>query len=554
MRVFQIHEESTKYIVWKDQKSDFMLLFTTVKEWRALVVRRTRERTAKWRHEASIVRNRFNLLSSIFLSWQRAIYVQVVSREHCAEKLDQLARKCLVAWEKWAYKVFLSRKKWARTYPLQLYFRHLFVGCRVQRLGDLSVIRKCFGRWVENWTYEWKTKGENWSYRCLTKMVFREWKWCVLWIGSEKKFVSEECEGEQRGGERLFDYRPRMRIRKEEEVKEGGEGGEGRAGEGGEGRTGTGAGAGAEQPGAVQQEAFLTQAQVQAQARVERRGIGISLVPLSSGPLYGRSAVDLYRNTVVAKKTFKWWTGISDRTRTLRRNLGALSRLASFMKKKDAFSRFPGATLKAKVDRFVKKRITRSVFAEWKLISRSYLKRKGDEERSGVLRNKSERGMQEQIMMGEREEEDANWFGRGGEKSFLMRVGAGDLRRLGKAWRGWRDIAARGRQARYARGMKLKEKERALKRTVFGEWADATHFINRRHSWGEALGQRAREKPGGPENALRDRSAGLMNYMNSMGKAAVESSYVGKSTERWVEAAGAGSREVMERIAREWRS
>lgn len=71
----------------------------------------------------------------------------VVGREWRRERGREGLRKCLVEWDKWAYKVRRCRRKWAVEKVTRWAFRGLYVGCQVQRMGDGKWKREVWKRW-----------------------------------------------------------------------------------------------------------------------------------------------------------------------------------------------------------------------------------------------------------------------------------------------------------------------------------------------------------------------------------------------------------------------
>ena len=546
VRVFTIHRVTSEAVVF-EHRSDFAILLQLVKGWRTYCANRTATLTARIQREGRERENMFNVISRVFLGWQRVTYVALCAREFREERVREQLRWIIVEWERWSYKVVGVRRKHGRTKVLRVHFTHFARGCVVSRKGEMTVLRRRFEAWVRRWRWEWGGKGEEWRVRCLKRLVFKEWKWCAMWAGGERKFVSEVV-----GGSRVFDYRPHMKVAGGPltQVEGGVAGGVTSVQEGAEAALSGGVVTSATRVAgkrAVYGALFAIKTRCPlVHADLNSSGPGVCVGGLTldhaAGDMTGRDAVVLYYHCKLLQRKFSYWGGISARHAHLRRNMGRLSRLANMIKLKDAFSRFPGATLSHKVDAFVRKRVLRQLFGEWKVMSKSYVKRKGDEVRSDMLRQRNRLDMEKRVVLGEKSEEDERFLGYGGggsNQSFLMGLGVGAVGTMGKAWRGWRDVAANGRMKRYGQAVKLKERDRALVKTVFEGWSDCTHFIFRRHSWGNRLTTRVQEREG-ERGGLRDRSNILMNYMNTMGRAAVESSFVSSRAEKWSREAGGG--------------
>ena len=245
--------------------------------------------------------------------------------------------------------------------------------------------------------------------------------------------------------------------------------------------------------------------------------------------LIGGDAVDAYRSLKLLRHCFGWWSGGSSRRSKLRRNLGSLSRLAIRLRVKDAIARFPGYWSKAKIDAFTVKRLKRSIFREWKLMSISFIKRTQDEGLRDLLRKKGKADESRRFLEeDEREKDDSNRSQLLSSRSFLIRLGVGSLGRLGKAWRAWFEAMAQNKEQRFQRGKFVRKKRLESQKVFFDAWEKSTHFIYRRVSskgvgnWGAAASHSS-------SHPLQEQNARvMMNYLNSVGKASMESSFTSK--------------------------
>ncbi len=527
-RVFKIGIESSRYLQALGgkggPKTEFMLLHDIVTEWRKAVKYIIRERDVRIKFDANSSMRKFEMIGKLFLTWQRFAYVKAVSREYAYERMMRVVRSCFCRWEKWSYKVARLRHKTSVLNVERVWFGALVIGTGVSRMNRRVTLKRFWSYWMEDWVHKWVIGPITWRNRNLLKLVFREWKWCAKWGVAERK-----CTGSVE--DLKFEYNPFLKRHEYLHMARD-------------------ADPSLPVPGdevAAVPPAVGGSGGLPTPLRSTSSSPSQFLVPVASFPprVFGTSAVKLYRDSSLLRRHFNWWTGISARRRHLRRNLGKLSRLANRYKMKDGFDKFPGAGNWHKVNDFAKRRLLRKIFKEWTLLSKSYIKRTQDEGLRHLLREKGRKDLLKKL-----NEEEIRRMGTDDEaregRSFLAYVGVGSVGRLGKAWRGWREQAAMGRQQRFLHAKRVKARNKELVRHVFMAWVDNTHFIFRRHSW---TASRTPIQPltlSSSGFALRDRSLQMMSFMNSLGKASTESSFVAKSSQRLILNAGIGSAEIVD--------